>query len=77
MTESRLIVKKEVYRDDPDEYITEDEESEADYQEGGYAPIVIGQILGPRSKTADRKYEILRKLGWGHFSTVWLALDTT
>jgi len=22
----------------------------------------------------DNKYIILKKLGWGHFSTVWLAL---
>jgi len=22
----------------------------------------------------DNKYLILRKLGWGHFSTVWLAI---
>jgi serine/threonine-protein kinase SRPK3 len=22
------------------------------------------------------RYIVLRKLGWGHFSTVWLVLDT-
>lgn len=22
------------------------------------------------------RYQILRKMGWGHFSTVWLAKDT-
>lgn len=26
------------------------------------------------SEILDNKYIILRKLGWGHFSTVWLAL---
>ena len=25
---------------------------------------------------ADGRYKVLRKLGWGHFSTVWLVLDT-
>ena len=26
------------------------------------------------SEIIDNRYVILRKLGWGHFSTVWLAL---
>ena len=26
------------------------------------------------SEIVDGKYIILKKLGWGHFSTVWLAL---
>lgn len=25
---------------------------------------------------AEGRYSVLRKLGWGHFSTVWLVLDT-
>ena len=29
------------------------------------------------SEILDNKYIILRKLGWGHFSTVWLALKLT
>lgn len=27
------------------------------------------------SEIIDSKYIILKKLGWGHFSTVWLALS--
>jgi len=37
-----------------------------DYNVDGYHPAHIGEII-------DSKYVILKKLGWGHFSTVWLA----
>ena len=39
-----------------------------DYKIGGYHPVHVGEIL------LDR-YVIIQKLGWGHFSTVWLALN--
>lgn len=39
-----------------------------DYKIGGYHPIHVGEIL------LDR-YVIIQKLGWGHFSTVWLTKD--
>ncbi|KAK0500143.1 hypothetical protein EDD18DRAFT_1459922 [Armillaria luteobubalina] len=39
-------------------------------QSYGYPGIVIGDLLGPNSR-----YEILRKLGWGLNSSVWLARD--
>jgi serine/threonine-protein kinase SRPK3 len=37
-----------------------------DYQKDGYHCAHVGEII-------DSKYVILKKLGWGHFSTVWLA----
>ena len=37
-----------------------------DYDVDGYHPAHVGEII-------DSKYVILKKLGWGHFSTVWLA----
>ena len=40
------------------------------YLPGGYHPIVVGDILGPSS---ERQYRIMHKLGWGAYSTVWLA----
>jgi hypothetical protein len=43
-----------------------DQEEIDDYSVDGYHPAHIGEIL-------DSKYIILKKLGWGHFSTVWLA----
>ena len=39
-----------------------------DYKQGGYHPVYVGEVL------IDR-YVIIQKLGWGHFSTVWLAKD--
>uniref|UniRef100_A0A3P8U764 non-specific serine/threonine protein kinase n=1 Tax=Amphiprion percula TaxID=161767 RepID=A0A3P8U764_AMPPE len=35
---------------------------------GGYYPVEIGEIF------VDR-YQVVKKLGWGHFSTVWLCWD--
>ncbi|EMG50732.1 hypothetical protein G210_1317 [Candida maltosa Xu316] len=48
------------------------EESNDDYKTGGYHPVCKGEIYYSR-KLPNREYIILRKLGWGHFSTVWLA----
>ncbi|CAD6887157.1 unnamed protein product [Tilletia laevis] len=48
---------------------TEDEEDLKDYCKGGYHPVHVGDTF------SDNRYLIVRKLGWGHFSTVWLAKD--
>ena len=48
------------------------EESHEDYRTGGYHPVSKGEIYYSK-KLPNREYIILRKLGWGHFSTVWLA----
>ena len=48
---------------------SEDMEDLKDYKKGGYHPVVIGEAL------ASDRYAILSKVGWGHFSTVWLAWD--
>jgi serine/threonine-protein kinase SRPK3 len=50
--------------------MTEDEEDWEDYVKGGYHPVKIGDSF------SDGRYVVVRKLGWGHFSTVWLAKDT-
>ncbi|KXN87052.1 Protein kinase dsk1 [Leucoagaricus sp. SymC.cos] len=50
--------------------MTEDEEDWEDYVKGGYHPVKIGDVF------SDGRYVVVRKLGWGHFSTVWLANDT-
>jgi serine/threonine-protein kinase SRPK3 len=47
------------------------EESLKDYCPGGYHPTFIGETYGKQNE-----YLIVRKLGWGHFSTVWLAWDS-
>ncbi|CAD8188156.1 unnamed protein product [Paramecium octaurelia] len=49
------------------EHDSEDEGME-DYKIGGYHPVHIGEVLLNR-------YVVIQKLGWGHFSTVWLAKD--
>ncbi|KAF2852954.1 serine protein kinase-like protein Sky1 [Plenodomus tracheiphilus IPT5] len=50
---------------------TADEEDSEDYCKGGYHPVQVGE------EYKDGKYTIVRKLGWGHFSTVWLSRDNT
>ncbi|KAF9264401.1 kinase-like protein [Marasmius fiardii PR-910] len=50
--------------------MTEDEEDWEDYVKGGYHPVKIGDEF------SEGRYVVVRKLGWGHFSTVWLAQDT-
>jgi serine/threonine-protein kinase SRPK3 len=50
---------------------TADEEDSEDYCKGGYHPVQVGE------QYKDGKYTVVRKLGWGHFSTVWLSKDNT
>ncbi|XP_008813332.2 SRSF protein kinase 1-like [Phoenix dactylifera] len=47
----------------------EDEGIDA-YRKGGYHAVRVGDSFG------GGRYIAQRKLGWGHFSTVWLAYDT-
>ena len=49
---------------------TADEEDSEDYCKGGYHPVYVGETYN------NGKYVVVRKLGWGHFSTVWLSRDT-
>ncbi|XP_015370713.1 PREDICTED: SRSF protein kinase 1-like, partial [Diuraphis noxia] len=39
-----------------------------DYKENSYFPVRVGSVINDR-------YHIIKKLGWGHFSTVWLSWD--
>ncbi|KAI9860264.1 MAG: serine/threonine protein kinase, CMGC group [Vezdaea acicularis] len=55
-------------RDDAAENTADEEDSE-DYCKGGYHPVTVGETF------KDGKYKVVRKLGWGHFSTVWLSKD--
>jgi len=50
---------------------TADEEDSEDYCKGGYHPVQVGEQYN------EGKYTVVRKLGWGHFSTVWLSKDNT
>lgn len=58
--------------EDEDFYYTSEEEEEqedsSDYCKGGYHPVKIGDVF-------QNRYRVTRKLGWGHFSTVWLCWD--
>jgi serine/threonine-protein kinase SRPK3 len=45
-----------------------EDEGMPDYKIGGYHPVHVGEIFLNR-------YVVIQKLGWGHFSTVWLSKD--
>ncbi|PNX98762.1 serine/threonine protein kinase SRPK1 [Trifolium pratense] len=51
------------------DFTSEDEGTE-DYRRGGYHAVRIGDTFN------SGRYVVQSKLGWGHFSTVWLAWDT-
>ncbi|CAI7750880.1 unnamed protein product [Closterium sp. NIES-53] len=54
------------------DYLSESEdEGTDDYKRGGYHPVKIGDSF------RNGRYRVVKKLGWGHFSTVWLAWDET
>mmetsp|Transcript_32832 Transcript_32832/g.93173 ORF Transcript_32832/g.93173 Transcript_32832/m.93173 type:complete len:679 (+) Transcript_32832:145-2181(+) len=76
LTNSQAIAKKNKeaqYRDSDSEgsadFSDSDNEGTEGYRKGGYHPVRIGE------KYKDGRYAVLKKLGWGHFSTVWLVHD--
>ncbi|CAG2100514.1 unnamed protein product, partial [Medioppia subpectinata] len=48
----------------------DEEELSAEYVVGGYHCVQIGDTF------RNNRYRVIRKLGWGAFSTVWLCLDS-
>lgn len=50
------------------DFTESDEEGLGGYHRGGYHYVQIGEVY-------QRRYRIEAKLGWGHFSTVWIATD--
>ncbi|XP_043563716.1 SRSF protein kinase 3-like isoform X3 [Chiloscyllium plagiosum] len=48
--------------------LDEGHEDPAEYHTGGYHPVKLGDIFNGR-------YQVVRKLGWGYYSTVWLCQD--
>jgi len=51
-----------------DEWYSGDEHDSKAYQKGGYLKVIPGTVLNDR-------YAVQKRLGWGHFSMVFLALD--
>ena len=72
---SESFIDEEDFPEDGDEEDEEplgsdddEQEDSGDYCVGGYHPVKIGDLFHDR-------YHVVRKLGWGHFSTVWLSWD--
>ncbi|KAM7496850.1 hypothetical protein LguiA_021264 [Lonicera macranthoides] len=57
-------------RSETSDYYSSEDEGTEDYRKGGYHAVEIGDTF------KHGRYVVQSKLGWGHFSTVWLAWDT-
>ncbi|XP_047332172.1 serine/threonine-protein kinase SRPK-like [Impatiens glandulifera] len=70
--EGREVKEAEAEDDDQTESsdCTSEDEGTAEYRRGGYHAVRIGDSF------KSGQYIVQSKLGWGHFSTVWLAWDT-
>ncbi|CAD5221917.1 unnamed protein product [Bursaphelenchus xylophilus] len=69
-SESPLPYDDQALVDDPaNGDAPEEQEDPRDYCPGGYYPVQMGEVFNGR-------YHVIRKVGWGHFSTVWLCWDT-
>lgn len=53
----------------PESNLLYNQEKLESYRPGGYHPVTLGDTF------KDDRYEVVHKLGWGGFSTVWLARD--
>lgn len=54
--------------DSGSDYTDDEHEGEAGYKPGGYHPVKVGEVY-------NQRYVVIKKLGWGHFSTVWMVKD--
>lgn len=51
-----------------EDYTDDEDEGESGYKNGGYHPVKAGDLF-------NKRYFVTKKLGWGHFSTVWMVDD--
>ncbi|KAI2702008.1 hypothetical protein CBS147332_7784 [Penicillium roqueforti] len=63
MTDSSYIQVEDIYHPEADV------ENSEDYVPGGYHPTLIGDTL------CSGRYTVVHKLGFGGYSTIWLARD--
>ena len=52
-----------------EDYSDDGDEGAEGYKQGGYHPVSIGDRFN------SGRYTVVEKLGWGHFSTVWMCYD--
>eukprot|EP00668_Euglena_longa_P008300 GGOE01009986.1.p1 GENE.GGOE01009986.1~~GGOE01009986.1.p1 ORF type:complete len:715 (+),score=150.96 GGOE01009986.1:58-2202(+) len=61
--------KQEDYQSQSEEdYSDTQQERKNEYRKGGYHPVNEGELY-------NNRYRVVKKLGWGYFSTVWLCWD--
>ncbi|KZT32275.1 hypothetical protein SISSUDRAFT_964199, partial [Sistotremastrum suecicum HHB10207 ss-3] len=54
-------------------YKCDDSENLANYTEGGYHPIHIGDVISNCSDCSKARYRVIYKLGYNEYSTEWLG----
>lgn len=62
--------EEEPYNSSNEDYTDDGDEDSDAYRTGGYHPVHLGDMFAKR-------YLVVEKLGWGHFSTVWMCRDTS
>lgn len=61
--------QEEAYESHSEEdYSDTQQERKNEYRKGGYHPVNEGELY-------NNRYRVIKKLGWGYFSTVWLCWD--
>jgi len=67
--DARLLSVGSYSNNEDDMQPADAQESSKDYLPGGYCPVQLGEVFNER-------YRVIRKVGWGHFSTVWFCWDS-
>ena len=67
---NELDDEEDEYASDDGSYSSGSDEGTSGYRRGGYHPVSVGDVF------SSGRYTVKSKLGWGHFSTVWLADDS-
>jgi serine/threonine-protein kinase SRPK3 len=70
LEDAKTMMTIEAIKEEAPDDASADHEVWSDYRPGGYHPVRLGEVFRDR-------YVVTKKLGWGHFSTVWLAEDKT
>lgn len=80
--EDESTLEDEKTNSSAEDYTDDEDEGEDGYKAGGYHPVKVGEVYNQRyegsfflQRTHNSRYVVVKKLGWGHFSTVWMVKD--
>lgn len=68
-TSKEVVEESADYHSSEEDYTDDGDEGIESYRPGGYHPVSLGDLYN------NERYLVVEKLGWGHFSTVWMCKD--